>query len=252
MTDGAPDAWLGGRLTLRQPDRREGHRAGTDALLLAAAVTPSPDALVCDVGASTGAVGLALAARCPDCRLVLVERDPGLCALAVENVAQNALGARVTVAQADISGPAAARQAAGLPAGTADLVLTNPPYLDPARHRASNVPGRAAAHVLAEGGLPAWIAACTRLLRPGGRFVVIHRADALADLLAAVGTRVGSLRVLPIHPRAGAPATRILVVGTKGGRSPTALLPGLVLHGPSGAFAPEIAAIQRGDAALNL
>lgn len=241
------DAWLGGRLSLRQPTRHEGHRAGTDALLLAAALTPRPGALVCDVGAATGAVGLALAARCPDCRVILIERDPALCVMATENLAANALSARVSVACADILA-----QDAALPAGAADGVLTNPPYLDPSRHRASAVPGRAAAHVLPGADLDGWIRACARLLRPGGHLVAIHRADALGPLLAALGAVTGALRVLPIHPRPDAPATRILVAGIKGRRSPTVLLPGLALHDSSGGFTPRVAAIQRGEAALDL
>ncbi len=243
------DGWLGGRLSLRQPARHQGHRAGTDALLLAAALSPRPGALVCDVGAATGAVGLALAARCPEARVLLVERDPALCAMAAQNVRANVLATRVDVACADIL---ATRRVAGLPAGTADAVLTNPPYLDPSRHRASSVPARADAHVLPGGDLAGWVRACARLLRPGGHLVAIHRADALGPLLSALGTVAGALRVLPIHPRGGAPATRLLVAGIKGRRSPTVLLPGLSLHDASGAFTPEVAAIQRGEAGLNL
>ena len=50
--------------------------------------------------------------------------------------------------------------------------------------------------------------------------------------------RFGALKVLPLHPRAGAPAHRVLVQGIKGSRGPLQLLPGFVLHGDGNAFTP--------------
>ena len=55
------DAFLGGRLTLRQLP--SGHRAGTDAVLLAACVPPNAKGLGVDVGAGVGAAGLSALAR---------------------------------------------------------------------------------------------------------------------------------------------------------------------------------------------
>ena len=83
-----------------------------------------------------------------------------------------------------------------------------------------------------------------------GRLVMIHRADALAEVLAAIGGRFGALRVLPMHPRAGDPAHRIIVTGRKGSRAPLHLLPGLVLHGAGNAFLPAVGAVLRDGEAL--
>ena len=77
MTERAPecteDAFLGGRLRLRQ--LKSGHRAGHDAMLLAAAVSARPGARVLDFGAGVGAAGLALARRVEGINLALVEID---------------------------------------------------------------------------------------------------------------------------------------------------------------------------------
>src|SRR4030088_999267 len=67
------DAFLGGRLRLRQP--KSGHRAGHDAMLLAAATSARSGDRVVDFGAGVGAAGLALATRIPGIRIVLVEID---------------------------------------------------------------------------------------------------------------------------------------------------------------------------------
>src|SRR3954466_8274854 len=64
------DAVLGGLLRLRQPT--SGHRAGHDAILLAAATAARPGDRVVDLGAGVGAAGLALARRGPSVRNGLV------------------------------------------------------------------------------------------------------------------------------------------------------------------------------------
>jgi hypothetical protein len=61
MIETTDDSLLGGRVGLTQPAR--GHRAGTDAVLLAASAPVRAGEMVVDVGAASGAVGLMVAAR---------------------------------------------------------------------------------------------------------------------------------------------------------------------------------------------
>ena len=95
------DFFLGDRLRVRQPAK--GYRAGIDAVLLAA--TAEAGGRILDVGAGCGVVGLCAAARLPEARVVFVESEPALCALARENVAANVMAARVSVVEADITLP---------------------------------------------------------------------------------------------------------------------------------------------------
>jgi len=242
------DAILGGRLKLRQT--RDGHRVGLDAILLAAAAG-APVARLADVGAGVGAVGLALLQRWPEATGDLVEIDPELAALAEENVALNGLAPRARVAVADALEPKS-RRGAGLADEAADLVVTNPPYLAAAAAHVSPDPRRARAHVAGAGvaALADWAVACLALLKPGGRFVMIQRADALQALLPAFAGRLGDLALRPVHPRADAPAIRLLISGIKGSKAPLRVLPGLTLHEADGSAAPLAAAIQRGEATL--
>lgn len=241
-----PDLFLGGTLHLSQPPRGS-HRAGTDAVLLARLIAPGPGAVVCDVGAGTGAVGLACARIEPGCRVVLVERAPELADLARGNAERNGLAACVAVIRADVLAPAAERRAAGLVPGMADVVLTNPPYFEPGRHRPSPHAGKAEAHDLPAGGLEAWIRTCTDLLRPRGRIGLIHRADALHACLDALRNRFGAVELRPVHARAERPAIRVLIRAVKGSRAPLGLLPPLVLQGADGRFTPEAEALHRGE-----
>ncbi|WP_363349881.1 methyltransferase [Methylocystis echinoides] len=218
------DGFMEGRLRLRQG---RGHRAGHDAVLLAAATPPDVDGLILDIGAGAGAVGLMAAIHAPEARVGLVEINPQSCALARENIDRNGLAARVSVFEADILS-ATSRRAAGLLDGRAALVLTNPPFHEAARVRVTPDAAKARAHVAAA-PLSEWVRGALALLAPGGRFAMIHRADALADCLAAVAGRLGGVAIEPIYSRAGAPATRILLRGVKGSKAPLALLPPLTL-----------------------
>ena len=245
----APGSFLGGRLRLVQG--RGGHRVGTDAALLAAAAGANAGDLVADFGAGVGAVGLGVAARAPGARLLLAELDEGAARLAERNVALNGLGDRARVVRVDLMRPGREREAAGLPREAADLVLTNPPYLTAGRHRPSPDPGRRRAHEMGEGGLDAWVRACASTLRPGGTLALIHRADALARVLAALEARFGAVLLMAVHPREGADAHRMLVRAVKGSRAPLRMRPPLVLHEADGRLAPPAAALHRGEALID-
>src|SRR5262245_19867498 len=137
------DLFLGGRLRLRQP--KCGHRAGHDAMLLAAATSARAGDCVVELGAGVGAAGLAVAQRAGRIKLKLIEIDPALADLARDNAAQNAIDADVIVL--DVTAAADNFAAENLGPDSVDVVLMNPPFNDAARHRASPDSLRASAHM---------------------------------------------------------------------------------------------------------
>jgi tRNA1(Val) A37 N6-methylase TrmN6 len=242
------DAFLGGQLRLRQP--RSGHRAGHDAMLLAAVTPACPGDRVADLGAGVGAAGLAVARRVADIDLVLVEIDARLAALAQANAASNAIAADVIVL--DIEASADAFAAAGLTADSVDAVLMNPPFNDPARHRISPDKARGIAHMATATTLENWVHAARRILKPKGVLTLIWRADGIAEMLAALDRGFGSLAILPVHADAGTPAMRILIRATKGGRAPTQIHAALMLNDESGVPNKEVQEILAGKGSLPL
>jgi tRNA1(Val) A37 N6-methylase TrmN6 len=90
------------------------------------------------------------------------------------------------------------------------------------------------------------------MARPGGTATMIHRADSLDQVLLAFGGRFGGLIVFPVFPRRGAAAHRVLVQGFKGSRAPLQIRPGLVLHRAGHGFRPQVDAILRQGARLDL
>ena len=71
-------------------------------------------------------------------------------------------------------------------------------------------------------------------------------------MVTALGGESGEVRVLPLWPKAGRPAKRVIVRSRRGGRAPLCLLPGLVLHEADGSYTEAAEDILRGGAALSL
>jgi len=239
------DAFLGGSLQLLQP--RHGYRAATDPVLLAAAVPARPGQRVLELGCGVGTAVLCLGYRVPGLALFGVERQPAYAALARANAARN--GQKVDVVEGDI---------ARLPAELRhpfDHVLVNPPFFPAGGGTAATDAGREAA-LREETPLALWIDAATRRLAPGGWLTLIHLAERLPDLMTALDGRLGTASLLPLVPRAGRPASRLLLRARKGGRGAFRLLPPLVMHdgathdGDRDSFTPEVQAVLRQGASL--
>jgi tRNA1(Val) A37 N6-methylase TrmN6 len=242
------DAVLDGRLVLRQPLR--GHRVGHDAILLAAATVAQSGDHAVDLGSGVGGAGLALARRIAGVAVTLVEIDPALTALAVGNAQRNNLSDRVRAVCLDVQSSAADFTAAGLAPGAAACVLMNPPFN--VLQQPSPDQARRLAHAASEATLEHWLRTAARLLRADGVVTLIWRADGLADVLAALDKDFGAITVLPVHPKPGAAAIRVLVRATKGNRAPLALLPGFLLADTDGKPTAAAEAVLRKGEALFL
>jgi len=246
MSDAAltRDVFLGGRLAIWQP--QHGYRAATDPVLLAAAVPARAGQTVLELGCGAGVALLALGRRVPGLALTGVERQADYADLARRNALENHLEARIVTADV-LALPTDLRTGF-------DHVLTNPPYYRPGSPPAADA-GRDAA-LREETPLADWLDAALRRVRSGGVLTLIHLADRLAEILAALDGRAGAIALRPLAPRQGRAAGRILVQARKGARGPLRLLAPLVMH--SGArhladaddFTPEAQALLRDAQAL--
>lgn len=235
------DRLLGGRVFVRQPVH--GYRAAVDPVLLAAAVRVHAGQKVLDAGCGAGAAMFCLAARVPGLSLTGIELQHPYAVLAGEGIALNEFSDTFIISGDVLRPPPDMLNAF-------DVVLTNPPYGEAGTPPPD--PGLAVAHMEGDDAdVAAWIRACLAFLRPKGRLVMIHRADRLSDVLAGLhDCRTGDVRIIPIYPKAGQPARRIIVDAGKDRRSPDTLLPGLVLHEDGGDFTAAADAVLRGAASL--
>lgn len=248
------DAFLGGALSILQPTR--GYRAGLDAVLVSAAARAGIGlgSRVLDAGSGVGTVGLAIAASVANVHVTLVEIDPFLADLARRNADRNGLGERVRIVIADVSGGGRilhdAASGSMLAPASFDHVVANPPFHTKGSGTPPLIKTKATSHQMPDGSLDGWIAFLVTAAANDGSLTLIHRAEALGMVLTALEGRFGRLRVLPIHPRAGTPASRIVVTAIKGSRAPLELKPGLILQDAEGRYLPDVEAVLRGGAPL--
>jgi tRNA1(Val) A37 N6-methylase TrmN6 len=245
MADTTLDTILGGRLRLIQPAR--GHRAGTDAVLVAAAVPAKSGDVIADFGAGVGTAGLAVLVRVHGTRAVLIEIDPQTADLAKQNSLANDLDAEVMILDVATAG----KGTSAALAASADHVVSNPPF-NAASGRPSPDAVTARARVAQDGQLDEWVHAAARVLKPGGSLTLIHRPEALHEILAAFRNRFGEVTLRFIYPEPGAPAMRILVRARKDSRAPLRVLAPFVVNLPRGGFTPETEAVHRDLAALDM
>lgn len=242
------DAFLGGRLTIEQP--ATGFRAGLDSVLLGAAVSATQGKLL-DLGAGVGTATLVALADRPGLAATLVESDEAAAALARVNLAANGFAGRSDVVTLDVAAAGRARTAAGLPADDFTAVIANPPFFEAGNGTAAAAERRAAREAGTE-ALDLWVKTAASHAAPNGEIIFIHLAERLPVLLAAFTARFGAVTVLPLAPREGEAATRVLIRGIKGSRAPFNLLATRAMHEPAGrGFRPEFEAIFRGTGRLH-
>ncbi|MFN3844477.1 MAG: tRNA1(Val) (adenine(37)-N6)-methyltransferase [Paracoccaceae bacterium] len=241
--DLSDDKFLCGRLRLLQPVK--GYRAATDPVLLAAACPAKAGERVLDIGCGAGAASLCLGVRVPDIHLSGLEVQTDYADLARRNATRN--GMMMAVHDGDLS---------HMPPDLRvdfDQVIMNPPYYAPSG-TPSPVESRARA-MQVHLPLAAWVQAGGRRLAPGGWLTLICGTDGLPDVLAGM-TKMGSIAVLPLTPREGRAAVRIIVQARKGGRAAFRLLAPFVIHsgdahdGDREHYTPEASAVLRGGGDL--
>ncbi|MBY6260321.1 methyltransferase domain-containing protein [Azospirillum sp. 412522] len=241
--EAAVDYLLNGRVRLLQPEG--GYRAAIDPVFLAAITAATAGERVLDVGTGTGAAALCLAVRVPGVAVVGLEQRADACAFARCNAALSGVAERVAVVEGDLLAPPDALGGAGF-----DRVMMNPPYL---KAGAASVPPddwKAAANVEGAAGLADWVRFAGRMLKPRGTLTMVHRADRIDDVLQALRGRFGSLVLVPLWPKPGVEARRLLLVARKGGKAPARLTAGLTVHRAEGGYSPAAERVLREAEAL--
>lgn len=241
------DAFLGGRLTLSQP--AQGFRAGLDSVLLGAAVAPGRKSLL-DLGCGVGTAGLVAMVHDRFLTATLVDQNAEMVDLARSNASDNGLADRTRLVVADITARGSERRAAGLLDNGYGSVIANPPFFASGAGTLALDAGRAGARHMDATALDLWIKTAAGAAAAGGEIIFIYPAESLSPLLAGFEQRFGAVTLLPLVPRAGEPASRVLIRAIKGSRAPMSLLSSRALHAEGRAFKPEFDAIFRGQARL--
>lgn len=230
LDDTTIDDFLGGAIRLRQP--KDGYRVSMDTVMLAATVPAKSGDTVLEGGVGSAGAALCLARRLPGVRVQGIDIQPNMLALARQNIACNDLQDFVSVQNqcvTDLSGPEA----------TFDHVMVNPPYLDKGKAICPPDKGKGLAHMSSAATLKDWMKFCIYRVKNRGTVSIVYRADRIDEVIANLYRRVGDLKILPLWPRQGVPAKRVIIQGRKGVHGAASLLPGLALHGEVDRYTAE-------------
>lgn len=215
------DAFLGGKLQIWQPDA--GYRAGTDPIFLAAAVPACPGQSVLELGCGVGVAALSLGKRVPGLSLTGIEVQSNYADLAIRNASENQVPLNVICGDVEEL-PQKLREQ------NYDHVIANPPYFDQTTLTPPQNAAKQTAHVARPGTSKKWMEIGVRRLAPRGVITLIHRIEALAELLSVVSEKCGEIEIFPIASRTNRPASRVIVRARKGSRTPLILHPPKIVH----------------------
>jgi len=223
MDDGAlsQDAFLGGKLQIWQP--REGYRAGTDPVFLAAAVRAEAGQSVLELGCGVGVASLCLGRRVEGLALTGVELQSDYADLARRNASEN--GIDLEVVQADLDAlPLDLRQK------SFDHVIANPPYFETKRLTPPKDVGKEISHIAQPGSIANWVETGVRRLAPKGVISLVHLTESLTEVLGVLSGKCGEIEIYPIVSRGNRPASRLITTARKGSRTPLVLHPPKIVH----------------------
>jgi len=230
------DLWPNGPRFIQRPPV---FKLGTDAVLLAHFTNTSRAVRAVDLGSGTGVVAILLALRTPGLTIDCIDILPEAVMLTAENAILNGVADRISTHHADI------RQIREtLPAGSYDLVVSNPPYFSAGSGFRADREGIADAREESLCTLDDICHAAGYLLRCSGRFTLVHRPERLAEIIVTMykhGIEPKHLRMVA-HTAERAPSL-VLIGGRRGGNPGLTILPPLVLRDETGAHSPEICEI---------
>ena len=214
-----------------------------DAPLLADFAEIKSGSRVIDLGTGSGVIPLLLSAKQPDCFLVGLELMEEMASMAYRSVTLNGLEERISIVCGDI------REAAELFGKAAfDVVVSNPPYYKTGAGRKNIDPLFAVARSEQCCSLVQLLDATACILKPGGEFYMVYRAQRAGELFGELSShRLCLERLRFIQPYADRPANLMLVKARKHGRGQTQVLPPLIVYKAAGEYSEEMVRIYGRD-----
>lgn len=230
------------RVRLLQPT--DGFRTSLDSVMLAAACPAQGSETLLDLGCGVGGAGFCVLVRVPGTHLTGADIQPDHIDLAVQNIALNNMEGRAAFVTGDIR---------ALNIKEFNHVICNPPYLDAGTHTPSPSAPKATAlyHADEDISVKDWVDAGFRNLKNGGSFTIIHRADHTDKIIQSFGKKFGAVEVIPLWPRTGETAKRVIIRALKNRKTPAKIHAGLVLHNVDGSYTEAADKILRGGEAID-
>ncbi len=228
---------LNGRVKLFQPEK--GFRTSIDSVMLAAACPARKNDSILDMGCGVGSVGLCVFSRVRDISLTGIDVQDLSIKLAVKNAQINGFKAKFILS--DI------REYVVDNDDRYNHIVCNPPYMEIGKHLVSPNAHKAISngHIDDDIEIEDWVRAALRLLKSGGCFTMIHRADMVDRIIKAMGKSFGAIEIIPLWPKMGFDAKRVIIRAIKDRKTPMKLHYGIVLHESCGKYTSKADEILR-------
>ncbi|MBF0557286.1 MAG: tRNA1(Val) (adenine(37)-N6)-methyltransferase [Nitrospirae bacterium] len=222
---------------------KKGYRFSVDALLLASFAEKRAVNKIADLGAGSGIIGLLMARKYPQARVVMIELQESLAELAERNIELNGLEGRVEAIRMDIKAllPGNGFRSTRLDPLSFDLVVSNPPYRKIKTGQINPRDEKAIARHEISLSLKDLAKAGAALLKHHGRLCIIHLPERLAEITGVMrdnGLEVKRLRC--VHSKVSAEASMLLIEAIKGGRTGMKVERPLFIYNEDGSYTDEM------------
>ena len=209
---------------------------GMDAVLLSNFAKVKKGEHVLDLGTGTGIIPILLTAKTEGERFVGLEIQPESADMARRSILHNHLEQKIEIVNGDI------KEAANLFGGASfDVITTNPPYMIGQHGIANMSDTKAIARHEVLCTLDDILRQSAKVLRPGGKFYMVHRPFRLAEILSkmiAVGIEPKRMRM--VHPFVDKEPNMVLIEGSLAGNSRMTVERPLIVYKEVGVYSDEL------------
>lgn len=209
---------------------------GMDAVLLSSFAKVMEGELVMDLGTGTGIIPILLEAKTKGKHFTGLEIQRESADMALRSVRYNGLEQKIDIVEGDIKEASLLFKKASF-----DVVTSNPPYMNEHHGLTNpNLPKAIARHeILCT--LEDVVREAALLLRPGGRFYMVHRPHRLTELIVTLTAhKLEPKRIQFVHPYADKEANMVLIESVRGGKSMIKVEKPLIVYQAAGVYAEEI------------
>lgn len=207
---------------------------GTDAILLSSFAKPK--GTVMDLGTGTGIIPLKLIDKGKIDKIYGVEYQEDVASLAKRNIELNKLEEKINILHMDLK---------DLPdifdKNTIDTIVTNPPYMKEGGAIINPDENFAISRHEIKCDFEDIIKVTNYLLKPLGKFYLVHRPERLVDILYLMRKYdIEPKYIRFVQPKINKKPNLLLIEGSKSGKADLKFLPTLTMYNEDGTYTDEI------------
>ncbi|AKL93303.1 tRNA1(Val) (adenine(37)-N6)-methyltransferase [Staphylococcus capitis] len=213
----------------------------TDALLLGHLTEVRKNDRIMDLCSGNGVIPLLLAAKCNQ-KIEAIEIQDQLVEMARRSFVHNSLDERLTMYLMDLNNVYDTFKPSQY-----TLVTCNPPYFKVNQLNQHQKEAHKIARHEVMCDFTDCVKAARHLLREGGRFIVVHRADRLMDVLTEMRNgKIEPKKLTFVYSKANKSAQTIVVEGRKGGKQGLDIQQPFYIYNQDGTYSDEMKGIYYG------